>query len=203
MQRRAACSVQSSVQLLLFFLWAAGFSFAIEQWHTDSRAKTNSGNCLLFWAVTAVFFCTADLGFVSDSWCNVGEVYWSFDGGGGGAQVTAGAPGQTWRIRGGGRVGAGIDRTPSTETTTSQHQRPVHTTTNWTGNYWNWSRRFYRGYVACEADIHQFVVINLTSTAEYPTRNTTLLWRWINVSDVDSSSQQRRVPGEQRRLWSK
>ena len=30
----------------------------------------------------------------------------------------------------------------------------------------------------------------------YPTRHTTLLWRWINVTDVDSTSQQHRVSSE-------
>ena len=45
-------AVQRQTAVTAYFtavcLWAAGISSAIEYWHTDRRAKTNSSNCLLY-----------------------------------------------------------------------------------------------------------------------------------------------------------
>ena len=77
-QRQTAVTAYFSSQQLLFFAFELHDSLsAIEYWHTDHRAKTNSSNCLLFKsAVTAVCLLPAPYNDLHPTntarWANVG-----------------------------------------------------------------------------------------------------------------------------------
>ena len=72
-RRESSSSKTNSSNCLLFkyaatavCLFAAGFSSAIEYWHTDCRATTNSSNCLIL--VTAVCLQAAGFSSVIEYW---------------------------------------------------------------------------------------------------------------------------------------